>query len=787
MNKCKSLQYEIINEIIENKCIFCGTDNLSGSFCRVEKVSDKSNYYCLFFEKDYFYLYHAAKKQFALKSNDISNAHVFIRVEDYSENTKSFIVYRKGLNFIHIIYEDGSIEDKTYKYVGSEINGIRAVKTHNDRWFFYDAKERKHLFLTGKRGCVLYDGYVLGTLYSQNVYSIKHYTKGQKLVLKIGEKGPIYSKDFFESVECVTDNYFIAKLYGKDVFCVIKISNTLLPVGYYTRYPKYVVDNNLFVVLKGTSWCVIKNGREIHNCQWDSDNFIFLDKYILNRSLNSPFWNIFDGISGQIVPTSFKNIRVRIDNGNTCLLVDINNESNIKVNIADVESYSVAYITSLYDNNNHNNVITNEFPVVSKQLKAVDIVSSNEIETSFKEEKSQKINTDIEFCPSNIINCNENAFENDTPIYNEVADLKQNTLDTQKETIDLDSQNGVEDSNKDANFPNSIDFVIYVKNLKLANGKDSYLISNINCNNFKGKTFVIWIGVDENVIVLTESRRYKTHRVLCLMDKAIDMRIKDRLKLNNFLNKFYPIEFAEVSTIIENYSSLECVLSKVVDLELEKILVMHDNSEFDFKNNITKNVIISNVNQSDSNKDDTYKIESVIVSSEMNLDKKGNITNNSINQTVKYIRSNLNFDEYSVRFTYGDIPFLLKIGDEWSQATIFDRRKIRYRKNENIILILLDFVNDKIVSKNDEMYYHILGEGKDSRFDHSLGQNANRTIHDSIGDENMLILLFEKLNSNKIVLYDATICVSYTFVDEIINRRKVLVFKMKSLLRITKI
>ena len=199
-----------IKEISPNNyALLCNGESLSG-FYKIEKIAEGSHYYCLWPTHKYFYLYHIEKGKYALNSNIISIANKFVKIENFAEETGSFVAYRENDNFAHLIFEDGYVETKTFSFVGKEIEGIRTVKTCSNRWFFYDTRKRKYLPLTGTNGYKL-DGN-LETILTANIFVINKNNKGKQLVLYNEGKAPVYSRDNFDFIELVNKSTYIGKL-----------------------------------------------------------------------------------------------------------------------------------------------------------------------------------------------------------------------------------------------------------------------------------------------------------------------------------------------------------------------------------------------------------------------------------------------------------------------------------------------------------------------------------------------------------------------------------------------
>lgn len=431
-------------------------------FYKTEKLASESNFYCLWPNPEYFYLYHIQKEEFALKSNSTLTAKKFIQIEDYSEKTGSFIAHRKKNDYVHIIFEDGYTESTTFCYVGTEKNGIRAVKTCSERWFFYDATKRKFLDLTGTNGYLL-DG-SLDTILAPNVFTINMRNNSKRLISYTKGKAPIYSRDYFESIEVINKDKFIGKLYNRNIYCLIKANNIAYPIGYYTSLPKYIKEHNLFIASKGESYCIVKGDKDIQNHQWKSDAFIFQSNFVFNKQENTTYWKIFSINDGHEIPTNFKNIQV-LDNKGLFLSVEANGIPNQRISIADIERMSQDYIHSLLVERAVKEKVTN----IEKKVIAQNEITSNNIGKHTVSKEDDKI-------------CNE------------VKPMEKN----------VDSNN--------AKTSSLINFYIFVPLVSII---DNRIISgNIKCEILRGATYVVWFVLDNHRLIVTESRRTKVHNIL---------------------------------------------------------------------------------------------------------------------------------------------------------------------------------------------------------------------------------------------------------------------------------
>ena len=697
-----------------NYALFNNGKQLTG-FRKIERVAPNSNFYCLWPTTEYFHLYHIVKENFAISSNIISTANKFSKTVFYSEETNSFVVYRKDKNYAHIIYEDGHVENTTFSYVGIEVDGIRTVKTCSDRWFFYDTRKRKYLQLTGTRGYKL-DGN-LEMILTSNIFVINKNKRGKQLVLYNQGKAPVYSRDYFDLIEQINKTTFIGKLYNRNIYCIIKSYNIVYPIGYYTSMPKYIMEQNLFIAQKGVSYCFIKGEKEIQNYQWESDSFIFHGDYVFNKIKYSSTWKIFSIHNGHEIPTNIKNLKIINDN-ELQLLAEIDG-TNKKISIEEIENISKLFINQI------------------------------QLSNYSKEQNTTKVEDHLHNC------------------------VTETELFLKKENTPLISDNDIEKNNNSHDetilqgndiFPNGqhsyinilysrlssdISYFVFVNSIKIV---DNRITNNINCNCFRGKTFVLWLVSKNNTMAITESRRSKIHTILYLKENSLTVNKAFEYKSHWNNGIVYPTNIRNNIAQLDNDS---------FELELLYNIFKDKLAQIETDNNI------QNPKKQEKTQGTKQTIEKV---------GKNPKRNNS------HIEFNFTKDkEYESVFQ----EFLsdMKIDKKWDIEKIFFRRKFACNRTSKYICIMFDNETDSIISIEDSIHYHIYGEGKDKRFDHYFGANSNTVIRDSINDCTKRILLFVHENKDKISFFDEIKCESYSIISESKNKRNIIIFKFRSLLR----
>lgn len=699
---------------------------------KIEKLLDTGMYYRIWVDESYFYLFHKVNKQFALKSNSIEKAHKFFKTEDYSEISNSFIAYRYSNSYVHIIYDDGYIEEKTFKFVGEEHNGIRAVKTINDRWFFYDTIKRRINNLTGKNGYILKRGFCLSEIIGNNVFTIKNSYGSLSLVFNIPKREPIFFNGYFEEFYEAPEGTIVGKLYGKEVFCIIKYWKTPDVVGYYNTCPKYMQEHNLFVARKGNSWCVVKGKKEIQNSQWKESYFCFLDGYILNKENESSSWNLYSSETGHLIPNNWKNIRLDItENEEVGIIVDTPDTVNKKIKIIDIAKESNNIIQS----------ISNDFKsVIYKEASINNTENFQEEQHSTKEE----------------------------PIVS--LSVVKNT--EEKPATCSTSNNKKDNSSEILEIPKSIDYYLFVKKVVIHEG---FITNRINCKELEDNSCIAWIVLDSEKLILTEYHRLSIHKVIYKTNKDIN-------KLSKYANKHRVNHPYKTDVSISKQKNEIINLSKTLT-SLQKLFEKYTYTSLTINDDAVHNIDRVEL-QNKVKTDDTCILEGTETIANNTKIEELNLTNEDI-LTANNETLNTKHDVAKVELPVRESEITLDLGDVIKDShKLFTRR--RYIKSGNNIYILFHPEEDRICSSQEDCDYLIKGEGKDPRFDQNFGQNSNGMLRASIGDSNCRCFIFKRNKDNNIVLLDRVKCVDCTYETEKDTNRLIIIFKMVSLINDSK-
>ena len=305
-------------------------------FVKVEQVAENSNYYCLWITEKEFHLFNIRTKEYALKINTYKESQIFSKIEYYSKDTRSFVAYRSDKEYAYLLFEDGEYENYVFKYVGKELNGIRAVKGHNNKWMYYNVLKKEFTFNI-KKGLLLCDDEELVPLFNLRYYTVYKVDLYYRLIFFDIQKRKTYYSDKIEYFEDSEDNRVIGKLFNRNVYALFKRTNLITPIGYFNSKPRYVYVRNIFIAKKLNFYVIIDGNKEISNCQWTEDCFIFHNNYILNKSKGG-IWKLYNFNDGKEICTNWTNIRY--DSELCCIVADTDKQKNKKIAESDIKGLS---------------------------------------------------------------------------------------------------------------------------------------------------------------------------------------------------------------------------------------------------------------------------------------------------------------------------------------------------------------------------------------------------------------------------------------------------------------
>lgn len=328
---------EIIKNANDTITFTCDDYILPCTLVKVEKVTDNSNYYCLWLNKNEFYLYNVQNKKFALNINTYREAKLFYKIENYSNYSRTFVAYRSDKEYAYILFEDGNYENYVFKNVGKENKGIRPVKGCNNKWDYYDVFKKVFLYNISK-GLNLSEDEELGLFFNHNCYTIYKKDLYYKFIFFDKDKHKIYYSDKLEYIGETYDDKIISKIFNKNIYALLDYKNPTRAFGYYTSKPRYIDSKNIFIAKKINSYVIINNCREVSNCQWTDDNFIFHHDYILNKT-ETGILKLYNYSDGKEICTNWKNIR--FDKDSQCIIADTDNKKNKKISKSDINKLSM--------------------------------------------------------------------------------------------------------------------------------------------------------------------------------------------------------------------------------------------------------------------------------------------------------------------------------------------------------------------------------------------------------------------------------------------------------------
>ena len=306
------------------------------AFVKIEKVAENSNYYCLWITEEKFHLFNIKTKEYALKINTNRESKTFCKIVYYSNSTRSFVAYRSDKEYVYLLFEDGEYENYAFKSIGKEINGIRAVKGHNNKWMYYNVHKKRFTFDINK-GLLLCDDEELVPLFNLKYYTIYKVDLYYKLIFFDIKKHKIYHSDKIEYFEDTENNRVIGKLFNRNIYALFKNTNLITPIGYFNSKPRYVDVRNIFIAKKLNSYVIIDGNREISNSQWTEDYFIFHNDYVLNRSARG-IWKLYSFNDGKEICTNW--INIRYDSKNFCIIADTDKQKDRIITENDINDLS---------------------------------------------------------------------------------------------------------------------------------------------------------------------------------------------------------------------------------------------------------------------------------------------------------------------------------------------------------------------------------------------------------------------------------------------------------------
>lgn len=530
-----------------------GTPIVEESFAKIERVAEASPCYCLWMEttRPCCCIYNAEKQFFVRKSNTFKLAETFCKIECYSSESKSFVAYGSDNDFVHIIFDDGSFNnynDKGNKvlfdYVGEEHFGMRPVRIlPSKKWVYFDS-QKKTLAWSKDKGYDLKDG-VLGRKLSKDYYLVcyaPNYCKVKRYD-NIRHK-PETIRHAYQSVEeCECPSYYICKLYNKELYELVYCSSTWKSIGCYAEKPIYDAKNNVYYARRERVWCIIKDGKELFNYQWENHCFLFKGGYIFYHPLadvvqsisSHSGWKIFDGEDAEETGQWWKNIRLCDWDTNAGLLVDTEVQKDIKIFLKDLASCIGSHMNDLIARSkllsaSNDSVQTKKFALVG------DIPHHSVSPTEILEEKE------------------------------EITLERSNAQSAKKEATRFQCEN---------HLPSSIKYCTSIDTPEKITS-DGYLQCNRKCAGVLYKEYICWIVPKSSSLIVTEYI-HKTHKVIFYKTYE-QAHFFEGIELPT---RIVPItlEGAQEDTLIEQLEeALDITIDTKYDKVYSKTVLLDDNS-----------------------------------------------------------------------------------------------------------------------------------------------------------------------------------------------------------------
>lgn len=465
-------------------------NNYRASFARIEQLRPESNYYLLWREEDSlgFYLYNTAKGRYALtgtNSDSLTNSREFTKIESYSDNTKSFVAYRKDDGLAYLLYEDGDkgdIGERGESFIGEEQYGKRPVKNPKGEWVFVDCVKRRivpHFKYKGHKQ-------QLDRWLCDNHYVTKF--ENHIALSQYRERGSFkHVPGFFDEIWECSNDYIIAskKSHGAEEYVLVKSAEI---IGTFVNRPTYDTDLALFKAKKeNNQWYLFKKDIGITHYNWKEDNFKLFGKFILNKSSDRG-WLIYDIKTGKHICQDWYNIRIDDKATYPSLLVDTDNLSNKSVSVDDVERHMNELIESCSKSYGDVCDIDALFSVQPIEIDTSIQITDNS--DGFKEE-------------------NEDAEEEINKLQNDTTQEIQVRQDYEP-FYDFDCENVIPQDIKHIVFPQT-----------QINVRRSFK-SNLTIKNIHKADYVCWVFVDDNAIVITQMDNVFPKWHNCVFRKVYD-------------------------------------------------------------------------------------------------------------------------------------------------------------------------------------------------------------------------------------------------------------------------
>lgn len=333
-------------------------------FLKIERLNEHSNYYKLYPNDNCFLLYNVEKEVFSLNQKSAKLAHTFKCTDAYSFDTGSFAAYRSDVPYVHLIYEDGSFERDTYKYIGPESKDIHRsrpiqltgfAKENMSKWIYFHTKERKNAW-NKTAAYEYYEGTMLADRFNNGYYSTcryglytLHLYKPADIIGGTRQKTVHFSEKF----ESITENYgyLICKLHDKSIYRIYNENHNVKPLASFSSAPVRLLDKRMFVCkeLEGNlSFLNLDNDRILENESWlVEDEYEIEENYLFIKKPGSETWRIYSRENGKEIHTGWDKVVLKREGKKLRIFVDTDVLLGLEVAISRIEEFHLQYLSKL--------------------------------------------------------------------------------------------------------------------------------------------------------------------------------------------------------------------------------------------------------------------------------------------------------------------------------------------------------------------------------------------------------------------------------------------------------
>lgn len=699
-------------------------------FAKIERLRPDSVFFQLWRNEDSdgFYLFNEEKGRYVMTGSDTASprdSKEFSKIDNYSEETGSFVALCKDNGRFYLFFEDGKkgeIGEKGEKFIGEEHYGKRAVQYPNGEWSFFDCAKRdkvKHFHLESHK--VKFCRWLCG-----NHFETKFETKfgTHSSVTKYKEedefiKIPGY---FSEVCECPAD-FIIGKTNSSDNSRPYSLIRNGRVVGTYVSKPLYDAEHECFIAKRETQWYIIRKKEcckveEVTNVRWQTSEFEYFGNFILNKSPEKG-WLIFDAKTGCWVCQDWRNIRIDKVTDTPSLIVDTENLIDYRVGIDGIQKHiddCLAYYSKLLEKKCCNSV-----GVSSKSIESLESIQKQSA------------------------SCDEDEF------------IEQGmVVKTAKPIV-----NGFYDFECENKIPQFIRYIVFAR--KDINGRKTFH-SELKNTHITNDDFICWVFEEDNAIVIAKKKLSPPRNYTCVFRKVYDADEYIAMDTGNRPKGFKEFNACDV----DEYTLIE---------EIDKWLEARNKGKK--TTNVAKKAIASVVMAATISQETLPQTVEDVPASDITAFAEERVVDEPISictEEKNIDDGNCEVDEVNLLGTK------LAIGDTATIKSLFGKKS--YRILDNAMIILVD--EENLIGIDYRRYsmrhYNIVGEGKDFRFPQDFNKN-NSAIRDNVYP----IYLFKPCNDEECEFVDHVVCRGYSMLkqskrtNQDIKQREIINFELESM------